>query len=409
MPSDDHHISLVSGEAITSALPLDLDTNQPTDSQLDSRYVSDEVRIVVEQARYPLKQIPEIVRSADYNLQPDFQRRPRWTRDKQSRLMESLVMNVPIPPIFLYESEFSRYEVMDGRQRLTAITEYYSDAFPLEGLIEWPELNGRKYSELPEQVRRGIDRRFLSAILLLHETAKSDDQATRMKQLVFERINTGGEDLSNQEKRNALFPGPMNSLCIELARTSSLCNMWQIPPPASDEDLTNPDWTPPPELATNDLFRTMQDAELVLRFFAHRQRLTLWRGGMRLDDYLTTYLRAANLFPTTVIDELRSVFVRTSDLTFEVLGDGAFSLLRPRSGGFVWVKRPTLIAYDPIMAAFSSLLDAADALRTSAKQIKDDLGSFYRDHVEDFDGRKTNLSDIRNRDEAFFALLKKYV
>ena len=409
MPPDEHHISLVSGEAITASAPLDVDTNQLADSEIDSRYVSDEVRIVVEQARYPLKQVPEIVRSADYNLQPDFQRRPRWTRDKQSRLMESLVMNVPIPPIFLYESEFSRYEVMDGRQRLTAITEYYSDAFPLEGLTEWPELNGRTYSELPEQVRRGIDRRFLSAILLLHETAKSDEQATRMKQLVFERINTGGEDLSNQEKRNALFPGPMNSLCIELARTASLCNMWLIPPPASDEDLTNPDWTPPPELASNDLFRTMQDAELVLRFFAHRQRLTLWRGGTRLDDYLTTYLRAANRFPTTVIDELRSVFVRTSDLTFEVLGDGAFSLLRPRSGDFVWVKRPTLIAYDPIMAAFSSLLDAADALRASAKQIQGDLASFYRDHVEDFDGRRTNPSDIRNRDEAFFEFLKKYV
>jgi hypothetical protein len=120
-------------------------------------------------------------------------------------------------------------------------------------------------------------------------------------------------------------------------------------------------------------------------------------------------LRAANSFPTTVIDELRSVFVRTSDLTFEVLGDGAFSLLRPRSGDFVWVKRPTLIAYDPIMAAFSSLLDAADALRASAKQIQTGLGSFYRHHVEDFDGRRTNLSDIRNRDEAFFKFLKKFV
>src|SRR6185369_14704328 len=108
----------------------------------------------------------------------------------QSRLMESFIMNVPIPPIFLYEVAYSRYEVMDGLQRLTAINEFYSDKFALTGLDQWPELNGMSYSTLPEQVRRGIDRRYLSSIILLQETARDELEAIRLKQLVFERINS---------------------------------------------------------------------------------------------------------------------------------------------------------------------------------------------------------------------------
>lgn len=93
-------------------------------------------------------------------------------------------MNVPIPPIFLYERDFSEYEVMDGLQRISAIIEFYENSYQLRGLEEWPELNGRTYSELPEQVRKGIDRRYLSSIILLKETAKTPEEARRLKELV---------------------------------------------------------------------------------------------------------------------------------------------------------------------------------------------------------------------------------
>lgn len=379
------------------------------DSEIEERYVRGEVRIVVEQARYPLKQIPDIVRSTDYNLQPDFQRRPRWSREKQSRLIESLILNVPIPPVFLYEQEFGRYEVMDGRQRLTAIGDYYADCFPLEGLREWPELNGRQYSNLPDQVRRGIDRRFLSAIVLLHETAKSSEQADRLKQLVFERINTGGEDLSAQEKRNALYPGPMNRMCIRLARHESLCRMWGIPAPTPAELEDGENWTPPPELLANESYRTMEDVELVLRFFAHRQRHNLWRGGTRFDEYLNAYQREANGYPPEVLEKLGELFTRAADLTYSVLSEGAFWLWRARAGTHVWVERPVYIAYDPIMAGFSRMLDYREILESKSEQIQSELPGFYEQHYVEFDGRKTNPSDIRRRDELFYAFLAQHV
>ncbi len=314
-------------------------------------------------------------------------------------------MNVPVPPVFMYENEYSHYEVMDGLQRLTAIADFYSNRFELADLEEWPELNGRTYATLPEQIRRGIDRRYLSSIILLYETARDASEADRLKQLVFERINSGGEDLAKQETRNALYPGPMNSMCIRLARDRHFCLMWNIPEPTTDEMIGDQARQPPEDLMTNTLFRRMEDAELVLRFFAHRQRKRLWRSGTRLDQYLTRYLKAANRFSPQVLDELSKVFAETAALAYDVLGERAFWLFRERAGGTVWVERPVLIAYDSAMYAFSAMLDNAERLRSSAESIRRGLEDFYAEKYELFDGRKTNASDITARDEAFISFL----
>ena len=66
-------------------------------------------------------------------------------------------MNVPVPPVFVYETEFNQYQVMDGLQRITAVIDFYNDKYELEGLLEWSELNGRKYSQLPQKIKEGID------------------------------------------------------------------------------------------------------------------------------------------------------------------------------------------------------------------------------------------------------------
>src|SRR5690606_36376732 len=150
------------------------------------------------------------------------------------------------------------YEVMDGLERLTSIYEFYTDKFVLKGLEEWKELNDLKYSQLPSQVRKGIDRRYLSSIILLKETAKTSEESQRLKQLVFERINSGGEKLEPQETRNALYNGPLNQLCIKLARNENFCEIWDIPKPISEESVENIST----ELKENKLFKKMTDVEL---------------------------------------------------------------------------------------------------------------------------------------------------
>src|SRR6201994_3445322 len=101
-------------------------------------------------------------------------------------------MNIPVPPVFLYEKDFNSYEVMDGQQRITAIRDFYANQYKLSGLQMWPELNGRSYSALPEKIKAGIDRRSITSIVLMKESTESEEDASFLRETVFDRLNTGG-------------------------------------------------------------------------------------------------------------------------------------------------------------------------------------------------------------------------
>ena len=352
-----------------------------------------EVRIVTEQARYPLNTIVNLVESEDYILNPEFQRRHRWDTTRKSKLIESFIMNVPIPPIFLYEFEYSKYEVMDGLQRLTAISQFYKDEFLLQDLGEWKELNGYKYSNLPEQIRKGIDRRYISSIILLQETAKSEEEANRLKQLVFERINSGGEKLKAQEIRNALYPGKLNSLTIKLARNPKFCQLWDIPEPDSDEINSG---YPRQEVIENKYFKDMSDAELVLRFFAYRQ-LDQWQGNT-LEIFLDDFLINGNLhFTDEVLTQLQQVFEDTVMLAYQIFDHKAFWLHGNREDKWFYYERPTKILYDPLMQVLSKLLNKSDQLIKQKEKILEGLADFHRGENEVFKGRDTNKTKVMER------------
>jgi hypothetical protein len=184
-------------------------------------------------------------------------------------------MNVPVPPVFLYERDLARFEVMDGRQRLSALSDFYADEFALAGLQYWSDLDGRKYSQLPSKVRAGIDRRYISSIILLKETAANEEQAAMLKKMVFERLNSGGVKLGSQETRNAVYHGPLNKLCLELSANEKFRRMWGIPvdpnPEEKDADEEVEDSTDESTTAGINMFKRMEDVELVLRFFAYRK------------------------------------------------------------------------------------------------------------------------------------------
>ncbi|OUE29519.1 hypothetical protein BFL35_15025 [Clavibacter michiganensis] len=374
----------------------------------DRRYVEGEVRIVTDQARYPLSAVPGLLKSDDYKLNPDFQRRHRWDLLAKSRLIESFIMNVPIPPIFLYEDTFGHYEVMDGLQRLTAISEFYDDKFALDGLTEWKQLNGLKYSKLPENIRKGIDRRYLSSIILLQETAKTPELAQELKQLVFERINSGGIRLTPQESRNALRDGPMNRLTRSLARDPSLCRLWGIPEPSELEARTG---EPAPEdlVWNSEDYRSMADAELVLRYFAYRQLLDLQKN-LALRDYLDQYLDAANKFDDSLLQKLANRFSETISFAEELLGEEAFFLWRQRkNGAWNWNRKATLAAFDPWMIVLSQFLDHRLALVEKGERVREGLKDYYQDNVGEWGGRTADAADIIKRIDSLTEFLNRYL
>lgn len=362
-----------------------------SEEQINEKYSKGDVRIVTEQARFQLTTIESIVDGDDYILNPEFQRRHRWDIERKSRLVESFIMNVPVPPVFLYEIDYSLYEVMDGLQRLTSIYEFYTDQFALKGLEEWKELNGLKYSQLPSQVRKGIDRRYLSSIILLKETAKTSEESERLKQLVFERINSGGEKLEPQETRNALYNGPLNQLCIKLARNEHFCKIWGIPAPTSEEnnDKISAD------LKENKLFKKMADVELVLRFFAFRH-IDKWEK-VNLEGFLDYFLKSGNLFSEEVIDNYQVLFNNTIKLVYDVLGEEAFNLYRVRNNEWKWYNSPTRVVYDPIMHVLSNSLEYSELLIEYKEEIKEKLTTFYKENYGDFEGRNTGKSHVVTR------------
>ncbi|MDM8515729.1 DUF262 domain-containing protein [Desulfobacterales bacterium HSG16] len=372
--------------------------------EINNKYARGEIRIVTEQARYPLNTIVSMLDSGDYQLNPEFQRRHRWSQEKQSVLIESFIMNVPIPPIFLYEVSYSYYEVMDGLQRLTAIYEFYKGKYCLTGLVKWPELNGYDYNNLPELVKKGIDRRFISSIILLRETAKNEQEAEKLKQLVFDRINSGGEKLEPQESRNALYNGPLNQLCIKLARTQSFCKMWQIPEPTESELRGEI----PEELIRDIHYRKMNDVELVLRFFAYRQIERFDKAILR--DFLDAYLKNGNLFTSELLKRLGKLFLMTSDLVCNILGERAFYLYRKRKKDkWEWFKRPTKVLYDPVMYAFSRYCEQSEQLIEKKDAINKSLTPFYMKNEDIFAGRSTNKRDIIKRRVLFLNFIKEFV
>lgn len=303
-----------------------------SDTQINEKYRKGEMRIVTEQGRINLDSIVTLLESKQngknkYILNPEYQRRKRWTNQQKSLLIESFIINVPIPPIFLYEVEYAVYEVMDGLQRLTAIYDFYRERFALEGLEYWQELEGRKYSQLPENVKAGIDRRYLSSIILLEETAKNKAEAEGLKQIVFERLNSGGEKLTPQETRNALYSGHFNQMCVKSAENKYFREMWNFPPEEEVEDLLlkSEDELKETSYTFNNIksYRRMDDVELVLRFFAYRHidKLT-----SPVEKFLDNYLKQANKYPQELIDELQSLFIETVELIHNVLGVEAFVL-----------------------------------------------------------------------------------
>lgn len=372
-----------------------------SNDEINEKYKKGEVRIVTEQARYPLNTIVNLVNSDDYILNPEFQRRHRWDTSRKSKLIESFIMNVPIPPIFLYEAEYSVYEVMDGLQRLTAISQFYEDKFALQDLEEWKELNGLKYSQLPEQVKKGIDRRYISSIILLQETAKTVAEANRLKQLVFERINSGGEKLKAQEIRNALYPGGLNNLTISLSRNEHFCRMWNIPFPDENEIETG---QPRQEVIENKYFKDMSDAELVLRFFAYRQ-INQWQGNT-MEFFLDEYLKKGNeQFTDEVLDNLKNIFEQTTKFAYELFEEKAFWLHRNREDKWFHYERPTKILYDPLMQVLANNLENKDKILSKKAEILEGLEVFHKREHETFKGRDTNKTKVLER----IVILDKYL
>ncbi|QDC10604.1 DUF262 domain-containing protein [Oceanicola sp. D3] len=376
--------------------PKDLATNL-SDPEINEKYSNGEGRIVVENNREKLPGFYQQLLDSEYmDLRPFYQRRPRWEPDRQSRLIESFLINLPVPPIFLYERNFNSYEVMDGQQRITAIKDFFSNQLKLKGLQYWPELNGRTYETLPRLVRSGIDRRSISSIVMLKESAPEDEDAARLREIVFERLNTGGIELERQEIRNALYNGPFNEMLLELSRHNLIRKVWGIPAYHPDEMKSGDK-----KLLDSNFFRKMEDAELVLRFFALRNVEHYTRG---MQGFLDLYMGRASKLSESTLTELRILFDEVMRVVSGIYGDLAFQPFDVKKDE--WSGRPQKAFFDAVTVAISRNLAAGDILIQRKGEVIEQTKELFRKHEDGtFTGRKNSKKDIQNRIDLFAKML----
>jgi len=148
---------------------------------------------------------------------PDYQREFAWDTARQSKFIESVLIGLPIPYVFVADvadkpENSGRLEIVDGSQRIRTLAAFMQDKLVLEGLLKLNKLNGFRYSDLPLSRQRRFNRRTIRMIEL---TEKADEEVRRD---IFERINTGSEELNDMEKRRGIQQGAMLDLLEECAK-----------------------------------------------------------------------------------------------------------------------------------------------------------------------------------------------
>ena len=332
----------------------------------DEFFAKHAFRVVYQTNNFLLPQLKDLVSKGDVlNIRPEYQRRLRWATSQKSRLIESLLLNIPIPPVFLYENDEARYEVMDGQQRLNAIKEFLDGDFALSGLEALSPLNGIRYSKAPPRVKRALDRASLSAIVLLLESDSERSQdnkftITDVRSFIFERLNTGGTKLNAQEIRNAIYPGAFNKAVVNLTRGQLFTEIFGIPPYIE----TNPnDYYENPDRQKNTLYSSMGDCQLVLRYFALRDDANI-RGSMK--SMLDRAMASRVSISQDDANALEAEYIARLNLAYTIFGPKPF-LLPPDEKGR---ERLSAAMYDATLVALHRLLTHSSEFQAKSEEIK---------------------------------------
>lgn len=375
------------------------------DEVVEEQYSKQPFRVIYQTNNFLLPQIRDLIEGDDVNLRPEYQRRLRWTNQQKSLLIESLLLNVPVPPVFFYENDLARYEVMDGQQRLNAIKEFLGNVFPLRGLEILSSLNGRKYIQLPPKVKRSLDRASISAIVLLQESRAKLKRAGshryyELRRFVFERLNTGGKRLSAQEIRNAIYGGQFNDEIVRLSRNDIFTKIWGIPG-YTKPDLN--DYYEEEARQKNALYKTMGDCQLVLRFFALDKDEQI-QGSMK-----TMLDRAMERNLDCTPEEAKQLGVRYVErlsLASELFDGHPFSL---NLAGHAY--RPVAGIYDGVMIALDGLWHARANLLRNKAAIQEAYASLVKEEATTgaLTGSANTASDIKTRIDKFRNLFLRFV
>lgn len=341
------------------------------------RFAESQNALVLQQSDLSLQSISDMVTSGAIDVSPKYQRRDRWDVEKESELIESFLLNIPVPPIYLAEDEYGIYSVIDGKQRVTAISKYLKNEFKLFKLQKFPEITGYSFDDLPVQLANALKiRPYIRVVTLLRQ---SDPD---LKHEVFLRLNKAGVVLNSQEIRNVAYRGPFNDLLFELSSSEYLREQLKA------ENISK-------------VYREMIDVQYVLRFFTVREYWQSFPGNMdaAMDSYMQTYHKVNS----KRIAELSSLYVQSLEFCQAIWGEDGFK----KPGGN---SRALQGFYDIQMVCSSLLTDAQrkKALRNKGKVVQSLVDLINTDQVfaESLSQFTSNTKSVAYRIGTFCDLLR---
>jgi DNA-binding Lrp family transcriptional regulator len=322
-----------------------------------------------------------LVKKIDKNvikLDPDYQRRHRWDDKTSSRLIESLILNIPIPTIYISqdvdvdsETEEYRYSVIDGQQRLTSIHNFLKDKYALIGLDTLEELNGCYHKDLPPFLIRRLEERTVKCLRI------DSTLDAQVKIDIFERLNSGSVKLEPQELRNAVFGGKFNVLCKSLSTNNDFRMLLQI-----DSDM--------PE--TSNRVRKMEDVEIVLRFFALvdenylNYKKTKEKG---FTDFLSETMGALNNNSDEEIANSRHHFELTLKTILRDFGPTAFAKYKHENELFKLQSKFNVAVFDALAISVHDLI--------------------FQEGIKDFQHKKNIFKNLFSNSEFYESISGSYL
>lgn len=265
-------------------------------------------------ADYPVDSVVKRMEAEDiivprFSWEPDensqivgFQREYVWPRPKADRFIESLLLGLPVPGIFLVKEPSGRLLVLDGHQRLYTLRAYFQGVingieYRLDNVQE--RFVGKRYRDLDVEDRRRLDDSIIHATVIRQDEPTEDQSSIYV---IFERLNTGGVNLQPQEIRVALYHGEF----VRVLRTLNDNAAWR-------------------KLFGSKVKR-LKDMEMILRFFAFYYHAQNYRRPMK--DFLNRYMASNQNLSRQSESDLTTVFENTTAVIAANIGDRAFRPVR---------------------------------------------------------------------------------
>ena len=364
---------------------LENDFDQKGESGHDDFDFSNQRNIYTQIGDPEIKGLYDKYKKGRLDIQPNFQRQFVWDVKKSSQLIESAMLDIPLPVVYFSEKSGGRVDVIDGQQRLTAFFSFIDGKFPdgkdfkLTGLKVFKDFNRKKFSELSDEYQEKISECKIRTITFKQESDKD------LKFEVFERLNSGSVKLNDQELRNCMYRGRYNDLLRELSQDKNYTNLMGYSKPHT----------------------RMRDVEYVLRFASFYNQ-TYLRYISPMKKFLNEEMEQRRDISDKDAQSLRNAFKNSVSLIYSLLGNKAFKRFVPGGddkdpNGHWETKKFNASLFDILMWSFADR--DKNVVMNNLDSIKEGLINLMCD--QDFIGSILLATSDRRRVERRFDMWKK--